>query len=612
MVAALAVLLGVAVSVTGCEKDPSAGGGEGTTSGHPILMLKNGDETKIKSMVSSNPKMRLVQQKVYGQANAAIKVGPSKYELKGKRLLDVSRKSLQNLFSLSYAYRMSKNSQYLDAAVAELNAVCAFPDWNPSHYLDVAEMCLGVAIAYDWLYDVLPVSTRAAAENAIEKMALDTGLSERYNGSFLNSGGNWNQVCSAGLLCGALAIQSKTPEKSQRMIDMCRLSIRKAVDAYNPDGAYAEGPGYWAYGTDFNIIFNYVERMLGTEPYITNGFKKSAYYYLNVVAPSAKRFNYSDCDSKVSPDIPQFYFAGITGDNSLLWWDMKLIDTVMDDNRLLPALLVFAKDIDLSQVKVPADKVWTGGGNTPVYFARTSWSDSNASFMGVKGGRAQDSHSHLDAGSFIFEADGVRWGIDYGNENYTNVENAGVSLWSMGQNSPRWGLLAYNNKQHNTITLGGENLLVAGRATISSTVSESGKNGVVMDLTPCYKGVTSVIRQSCLYDDGSMETVDAVNPQSDVEYCWTMISDTKTTADVSGSTVVLYNNGKSLRLAAEVVSSSGASSTSSVASAEIKAAAETFSPKTSYESARGLRTTFKVKLPADTQTKIKVTLKPIN
>ncbi len=52
------------------------------------------------------------------------------------------------------AWKMDEDSRFLDRAVAELDAVCAFSDWNPSHFLDLAEMSLAVSIGYDWLYNV--------------------------------------------------------------------------------------------------------------------------------------------------------------------------------------------------------------------------------------------------------------------------------------------------------------------------------------------------------------------------------------------------------------------------------------------------------------------------
>ena len=42
----------------------------------------------------------------------------------------------------------------------ELRAAAAFPDWNPSHFLDTAEMTHAFAIGYDWLYEGLGPEAR--------------------------------------------------------------------------------------------------------------------------------------------------------------------------------------------------------------------------------------------------------------------------------------------------------------------------------------------------------------------------------------------------------------------------------------------------------------------
>ena len=53
---------------------------------------------------------------------------------------------------LSYGYRMTKDPAILKRAELELLAISKFSDWNPSHFLDVAEMTMAAAIGYDWLY----------------------------------------------------------------------------------------------------------------------------------------------------------------------------------------------------------------------------------------------------------------------------------------------------------------------------------------------------------------------------------------------------------------------------------------------------------------------------
>jgi hypothetical protein len=45
-------------------------------------------------------------------------------------------------------------------------AVAAFADWNPSHFLDTAEMTAGLALGYDWFAD-LSAATRATVRQAM-------------------------------------------------------------------------------------------------------------------------------------------------------------------------------------------------------------------------------------------------------------------------------------------------------------------------------------------------------------------------------------------------------------------------------------------------------------
>lgn len=51
---------------------------------------------------------------------------------------------------------MTADSRFLERARQEMLAVASFSDWNPSHFLDVAEMTVVMCIGYDWLYDDLP------------------------------------------------------------------------------------------------------------------------------------------------------------------------------------------------------------------------------------------------------------------------------------------------------------------------------------------------------------------------------------------------------------------------------------------------------------------------
>ena len=93
----------------------------------------------------------------------------------------------------------------------------------------------------------------------------------------------------------------------------------------------------------------------------------------------------------------------------------------------------------------------------------------------------------MDAGSFIFELNGIRWIFDPGNQNYNALEQAGFDLWNKSQDSQRWTLLNKGNFGHSTLTVNDQLHIVDGKATI--TDFKEGENPqVTFDLSPTFKG----------------------------------------------------------------------------------------------------------------------------
>lgn len=134
--------------------------------------------------------------------------------MEGKRLLGVSRLALKRIFYLSYAYRMTKEEKYAYRATQEMLSVSRFPDWNPSHFLDVGEMVLALSIGYDWLYEYLEPEIRSIVRDAIVEKGLDAAAPDEW---FYRAVSNWNSVCNGGLLCGALAVFEDVPDKAKKL-----------------------------------------------------------------------------------------------------------------------------------------------------------------------------------------------------------------------------------------------------------------------------------------------------------------------------------------------------------------------------------------------------------
>lgn len=388
---------------------------------HPRLLLRENEEKNIRANIAADPVWQRMHKAILEECDKMIPVPPVERIKIGRRLLGKSREALRRLFFLSYAYRMTQDKKYLDRAEKEMLAISAFSDWNPSHFLDVAEMTMALSIGYDWLYKKLPAGSRAVIKTAIIEKGLNPSLDPKNNG-WLKVEHNWNQVCNAGMTYGALAVYEGDPASSRGIINRAIKSIVRPMEEYAPDGAYPEGYGYWGYGTSFNVLFlQALNKCFGTDFGLSKrqGFLKTASFLENMTGPTGKPFNFSDAGERGGSLQPAlFWFASSLHDPALLWVarDRLLKDdfAAFMNERLLPGVMLWNDGIKINAITAPKDLIWVGRGRTPVALMRTSWTDTSAIFVGMKGGSASVNHAHMDIGSFVMDAQGVRWAMDFG------------------------------------------------------------------------------------------------------------------------------------------------------------------------------------------------------
>ncbi len=246
-------------------------------------------------------------------AEKMLKDPPVVHRLIGPRLLDQSRAALRRISTLAGLYRLDGDGRKADRARREMLEAAAFPDWNPSHFLDVAEMTNALAIGYDWLYRVLSEADRARIRRAIVEMGLKPGLQVYESGrGWPTVIHNWNQVCNGGLTAGALAIADREPELAAKIVDHARRSIVRAMASFAPDGGWAEGPGYWNYATEYNVFFlSAVESALGTDFGLKAmpGFAETGQFRIQSIGPLNRTFNYADAHDSPGAAPQMFWFA---------------------------------------------------------------------------------------------------------------------------------------------------------------------------------------------------------------------------------------------------------------------------------------------------------------
>lgn len=522
---------------------------------HPRILLLKGEEAVIKKNIAADKTWSNMQQAILSECNRIIELPPVEHIKIGRRLLDKSREALRRIFFLSYAYRMTGEQKYLQRGEKELLAVSNFSDWNPTHFLDVAEMTMAVAIGYDWLYNDLSANSKAIIKEAILKKGIEPSLDPKYN-SWLRAEHNWNQVCNAGMTYGAMAIYEDQPELARKIMNRAIETIVLPMKDYAPDGAYPEGYGYWGYGTSFNVMFiSAIEKLFGKDFGLSEmpGFLKTAGYLENMTGPSGNPFNYSDAGTKGGLHPAMFWFASRLKNPSLLWSEkFRLTNNdpkQFTSDRLLPAIMLWSKGISINTITPPAATIWVGKGKNPVALMRTSWTDPNAIYVGMKGGSVSVNHAHMDIGSFVMEADGVRWAMDFGMQEYESLESKGIQLFGRTQDAQRWTVFRYTNLVHNTLTVNNQHQKVTGYAPIVSFSTTPSFMNAVTNLSEIYKGsVASAQRGIAIVDKAYVLVQDEIETlDNSTTIRWTML--TPADVKITGTNKAeLAKDGKKLTL----------------------------------------------------------------
>ncbi|HVW60304.1 MAG TPA: heparinase II/III family protein [Puia sp.] len=480
---------------------------------HPRILLLRGEENAVKKTIGGDKIWIKMQQAIIAESDMIITLPPIERIKIGRRLLGKSREALRRLFFLSYAYRTTRDVKYLQRAEKEMRAIAAFSDWNPSHFLDVAEMTMAMSIGYDWLYDGLSADARSTIRDAILKKGIEPSLDPK-NGWWLQVEHNWNPVCHAGMTYGALAIYEDNPALARQVINRAIDDVVFAMKDMGPDGNYPEGYGYWGYGTSFNVLLiSALDKAFGKDFGLSDmpGFLKTAGFLENMTGPTDKPFNFSDIGESGGIQPAMFWFAQKNGDPSLLWVerDRLLNEDVHKhvQDRLLPAMMIWGKGIPIENIQPPKATVWVGRGKNPVALMRTSWTDTSAIYIGMKGGAGNVNHAHMDVGSFVMDADGVRWAMDLGAQNYESLESKGMEIFGRSQDAQRWTIFRYVNQAHNTLTINGQHQRVKGYAPITGHSSSRDFMSGVMNLSDVYKGSLASAQRGIAIVDGQWVVV---------------------------------------------------------------------------------------------------------
>lgn len=527
---------------------------------HPRLLFVEEDEVRLaaSSLQDVDSLLPALRGEMLAQAEKLLRVPP---QTRGKDMLAVSREQVYRMITLSLAFRLTGDKRFAVKAEEELNHVCDFPDWNPNHYLDVAEMTTAVAIGYDWLYGFLSSETRRKIESSIKTKALDLVIEEYRTGDEKNSWvkreNNWNVVCNTGMTLGALAIADLYPDLCRQIVENAVKYIPNCIDHYAPDGVCYEGPAYWDYTNIFlSMLLKSLDDNFGKNFGLSDlpGVEQSARYYVHTVSPSGKVFNFADSESD-APDMnpTYFYFSRKFNQPEVAAYYRRLLSEKLEKQES-PRWFYFLSIPWFDPAPfadVPAPKLNVYGGINDIVVFNGDRNVPGHIYLIAKTGAPGMAHQQMDVGTYIIESDSVRWSDDLGADNYSLP-----GFWEYKPDGRRWHYFRNTNFSHNTLIIDGKMQFSEGTGEIES-YDKSEHPAVTMNLSGVYSGqVKSIRRKFFMPGDTRMVITDSVELLSASQrVCWSMITAANVTC--RGNTAVLSKDGKNFYL--RIVSPSGAS-----------------------------------------------------
>lgn len=416
---------------------------------HPRLILTAADFERLKKNREVGD-YKIMLDNVMANADAFLTLPLPEYSIPdGIRLLGTSHRVEDRLKHLAMAYRLTGEKKYADRAAEIVGAVSAFPDFNPSHFLDCAIICNGLAFAYDWLYDALDESTKTLLRHTLFEKGFKRVMEEYTNAPEHKDcikpnrgyrwyqdkpGDNWKFLCNGSFTLAVLAVFDDEACDMYEPILSCAFedSFTAVRAFYHPvDGSYSEGPRYWSYATEYlsQQISAYLSAA-GTEYGMTDwiGLKKSPYAALSLSSPDLTGFNFGDAPAAKINTVLLPWYQKMFGDKGLaevrnkeirfdggrtydVWWEtpntaprlVSLTDVMWYEEREEQAL-----------DKLPLSFGGVGCDNAAF---RTDASE-NAFYAAVHFAKNNVYHGHNDMGTFVMNVGKKRFFLDLGADNY--------------------------------------------------------------------------------------------------------------------------------------------------------------------------------------------------
>lgn len=305
------------------------------------------------------------------------------------------------------AYAKTGDRRALDDAVRFFRAVDAYPDWRQQQFFQ------STAHIMDGISRLLEVGAGALApevKDEIQRSLYEKGVVPARSASFWNRNDDVVQICAPSVAYAVFVLKDRNPEAYDELFEKSVAAFLKTYENYTDEGNWSAGPGFVPFANERLEAFSRMMiRLTGNDRGISTnrGYLASSQFLASLVGLTGRLYNYADGAGKLPDAVKKLPVAN----------GAKLFD-----------------------------------GPEPVAVVR-----SEQSFLGVKGGKANFSQQHMDAGSFIFESvrngKAVRWIEDPLPERFRHLLRMKLALDDYSDSSSRWSVGNMSVRQHSVCFL---------------------------------------------------------------------------------------------------------------------------------------------------------------
>ena len=392
---------------------------------HPKIIINSKDIEDIKYNYQTKPYYKKWLDDRLAEADRIINYKCYAYEEEALLANSYSRKTIRDrVMTLAIAYFITGDTKYPQKAFLELRAASELPTWHHNeHALNTAETMIAFAIAYDWLYDCWTDSQKELIEKTVYEKGMQFahdcyyGMGTGTSTWWATNDTNWGAAANSCTGVAAMAFMEVYPEFCSDLLSKALRGFEFPLQNFYPSGCWFEGTGYFDYVMDHVAKFSRsVHRTFGTDFNLLKApsLELAGDYIISLDGPVASNNFHDNSEHHTLPGTVAFLAKTF---NKYGYLSERL--NAIDFYGLAPGLhdiIYWPTDYDPGvSATLQKDNYFSG---TELVVMRSEYANPESTYISFHGGDVEVQHSHVDAGAFVLDMNGVRWAHDLGADDY--------------------------------------------------------------------------------------------------------------------------------------------------------------------------------------------------